>query len=181
MKKELKDLLKKLGKRAVPTFPARVVSVEGQTCTVDEGDLELTDVQLRATVDDSDQVILITPKVGSWVLVAPIMEDINRLHVVEYSEVEKVEIRIGDCLVEVTKDGVKLHGDNLGGIVKARELKTQVDKNTKILEQIQTVFNSWQFVPEDGGAALKGLSSAFTGLPRADLSNIENDKVKHGE
>lgn len=79
------------------------------------------------------------------------------------------------------KDGkLTINGDQFSGIVKAPELKTQVDKNTEILKQIQTVFNSWSPISQDGGAALKALVTAFTSLPLADLSNIENENIKHG-
>lgn len=79
------------------------------------------------------------------------------------------------------KEGqLTINGDNLGGLVNAIELKTQIDKNTQILQNIQQVFNAWTPTPNDGGAALKSLVSQFTGLPYADLSNIQNEKIKQG-
>jgi hypothetical protein len=45
---------------------------------------------------------------------------------------------------------------------------------------IQQVFNSWTPIPEDGGGALKSLVNQFTSLQRADLSDIENQVIKHG-
>lgn len=73
-----------------------------------------------------------------------------------------------------------INGDSFGGIVKAPELKAQVDKNTELLESIKSAFNSWTPSPQDGGAALKALSSSFVSKPTADLSNIQNETVKHG-
>jgi hypothetical protein len=35
-------------------------------------------------------------------------------------------------------------------------------------------------VPNDGGATLKALVTSFTALQRANLGNIENPKIKHG-
>ncbi len=96
---------------------------------------------------------------------------------------EKIEETIVDVdgfIIKINADGMTVNGDSLGGIVKARELKTQVDKNTAILEQVQQAFELWTPVPNDGGAALKTIAAAFTQLPRADLSGIENDKIKHG-
>jgi hypothetical protein len=49
-----------------------------------------------------------------------------------------------------------------------------------ILKNIQTVFNSWIPVPDDGGASLKALVTSFTSLQRANLGTIENPKIKHG-
>lgn len=55
MSKELEDAFKKFRSRDVDTFPAKVVSVDKirGTCKVKEGELEYTDVQLSATVEEN--------------------------------------------------------------------------------------------------------------------------------
>lgn len=121
------------------------------------------------------------PTVGTICLVGIKENNGANVFLIDADEIE--EYLIADKTgfkVRLNDLGLTLNGDTLGGIVKAKELKTQVDKNTEILNQIQTVFNSWITVPQDGGAALKALSTAFTTLQRADLSNIENEKIKHG-
>lgn len=97
------------------------------------------------------------------------------------TEIEEIELQDATGFKIHLKDGkMTINGDSCGGVVNAIELKTQVDKNTLILEKIQQVFNTWVPAPQDGGSALKSLVSQFSALPRADLSNIENEKIKHG-
>ncbi|MBR1516953.1 MAG: hypothetical protein IJ620_02255 [Bacteroidales bacterium] len=58
----------------------RVVSVEGDTCTVDIDGLEIDGVSLRPVQDDSDMPLRITPKVKSFVIVADLTEGRQRQH-----------------------------------------------------------------------------------------------------
>jgi hypothetical protein len=122
----------------------------------------------------------VKPKIGSLALVGAIHNG-EACFMISCEEMEGYEI--------VDKTGFKLslidglmtiNGNNLGGIVDAKELKKQLDKNTLILEKIQTIFSTWVPVPNDGGASLKGLVTAFTSLQRANLNKIENPKIKHG-
>ena len=75
---------------------------------------------------------------------------------------------------------IEINGNQFGGLVDSKELKTQIDKNTQLLKAIQNVFKAFVPVPSDGGAALKAAASAFISLPTADLSNIENKTISHG-
>jgi hypothetical protein len=124
--------------------------------------------------------INIKPKLDSLALVGAIHNG-EACYMISCEEIEEIEL--------IDKSGFKLNlnnglmlinGNEFGGIVNAKELKTQVDKNTAVLNQIKTVFQSWVTTPNDGGAALKALSTSFTSLPTADLSNIENTTIKHG-
>lgn len=99
---------------------------------------------------------------------------------IDAEKIEETIIDVDGFIIKIDVNGMTINGDSLGGIVKADELKLQVDKNTAILEQIQQVFQTWTPVANDGGAVLKGLSIAFTQLQRADLSAIKNNKIKHG-
>ena len=50
-------------------FTAKVKSVDGEVCSVETEGLTLTDVRLRAVVNNNKEKILITPKKDSCVLV----------------------------------------------------------------------------------------------------------------
>lgn len=179
---KLKQQFKQLGKRQAFVFPCSVISVDKDNRTVELKDLfDITypDVRLKSAIKSSDDVI-VYPAVDSTVLVVCIGDKENDLLVISFSEVEEIEGKIGEITFLANADGIQLNGDDFGGLVKAPELKTQVDKNTQLLESIKTAFNSWVTSPADGGAALKTLSAQFVGLPTADLNNIENPKVKHG-
>jgi len=173
-----------LGQRIKELIPVQTfwvvcksVDWENKTMTAigQTDDLEYEEVSLgngsifRKPVVDTICLLGITENNGAIVFL------IDADEVEEYLIVEKTGFKI--CL---NADGLSLNGESLGGIVKAKELKTQVDRNTEILKQIQTAFQNWVTVPQDGGAALKTLSASFTGLPRADLAGIENEKIKHG-
>jgi hypothetical protein len=120
------------------------------------------------------------PKIGTSALVGAIHNG-AACFMISCEEVDEIEIMDQSGFKVSLNNGLLLiNGEEYGGIVNAKELKEQVDKNTLILEKIQTVFNSWVTVPNDGGASLKGLVSQFTALERTDLANIENTKIKHG-
>lgn len=120
------------------------------------------------------------PKIGSLALVGAIHNG-EACFMISCEEMEGFELTDQSGFKVSLNDGLLLiNGEEFGGIVNAKELKKQVDKNTLILENIQNVFSSWTPVPNDGGASLKGLVTSFVSLQRADLANIENTTIKHG-
>jgi hypothetical protein len=133
---------------------------DAKTCDVTpvNGDCEIFDVKTQ--VQDGTGLELV-PKIGSFVVVSFFSKD--KGYVSQFGELEQVNIK----------------GDKWA-LIKTDELKTQIDKNSLLLDQIKLAFNSWTPVTQDGGAVLKGLSASFVSLSTADLSNIENDSVKHG-
>ena len=114
MEKELQDAFRKLTERGVDTFAVKVISVNKQegTCKVNDGELDYFGVQLSAVVDDNQNNFYLFPKVGSWVLVSPINEDIHRLYVEAYSEIESLALVIETVKFRVDKDGFLLKKQN---------------------------------------------------------------------
>ncbi|MDR1836605.1 MAG: hypothetical protein LBQ89_02995 [Treponema sp.] len=81
------------------------------------------------------------------------------------------------------EDGtVELFGKNAGGIVKAKELKSQLDKLTARVDGIIDALKNSQTAVQDGGATYKGqIVAALSALVnKEDFSNIESEKVRHG-
>lgn len=112
--KKLQDALRKLGLRSVDTFPAKVVSVnkyEG-SCVVNDGELEYSDVALSATVEDNAKRFFLFPKVGSFVLVSPVNEDLHRLYVEFFSEIEDFDLKIENTQLQINNDGFLLKKEN---------------------------------------------------------------------
>jgi len=103
------------GKQLSDSFiqPAEVLSVSGETCTVKIDTLTVTDVRLRAVINGNSDKILITPKVGSYVLVADLSGGNYRdLAVIAFSEIEDINVEAGgenlftvlsDFITEVAK------------------------------------------------------------------------------
>lgn len=154
------------------TVTATVISVDKtkDTCVVQEtgDDNELTDVRLISVIDTISKKVVIYPKVGSIVLVGFIGKSKRAMSfVVQYSET----------------DGLMLNGNDYS-MVKAEELKTQLDKNNDLMTAIITVINSSVPITEPGSgspsAFQAALKTAITLKTLGDFSNIKNDKVKHG-
>lgn len=114
MEKEIQDAFRKLKQRDVDTFIAKVVSVDKVkgTCTVNEDKIDFFDVQLSAVVDENQNNFYLFPKVGSWVLVSPINEDIHRLYVEAYSEIECLALVIETVTFRVDETGFLLKKQN---------------------------------------------------------------------
>lgn len=175
----VQQIIKKNEKIAITS--GTVTKVTESCCDVLRDDLPtLTKVRYNSILETPESYIRVIPKEGSYVLCGIVEGDTAEAIVLSCSEIEKVELLIGEIILLVDENGYKINGDNFSGLVKAPELKTQVDKNTAVIKAIQEAFTNWITAPNDGGAALKGLAGTFTGLQRADLSSIENEKVKHG-
>lgn len=177
---EFKKLLQQKAKEQVPiqTEWVKVKSVDWDEKTmVAVGELNGLDY---------DEVLLglgshyRKPVVGSLATIG-IIGNSAACFMIDCEEVEQIEITDKSGFKWVLNNGqLTINGDGFGGIVKAPELKTQVDKNTAILEAIQNAFSSWTPIPKDGGAALKSQVASIPSMQRADLGGIENGKIKHG-
>lgn len=119
---EIKENIRKIaGKQRQMVFTAKVVSVDGDTCTVElEDTLKLTDVRLRAVINGENSKILVTPKNNSYVLVADLTGDLSQLAVIGYSEVEKIEVDANDKII--------FNGGKNGGLVEIQELTNQLNE-----------------------------------------------------
>ncbi len=153
------------GTRGQSLFTAKVLSTDGETCCVDADGLVLSDVQLRAVVNGEESGILITPKTGSYVTVADLSGDLTRIVVVEFSEVEKIEI----------------NGGRLGGLVNIKELVNRLNYIENKIGDLMDVFNNWEPTLQDGGAALKAMVTPwFVGqMQLSSRDKLEDISVKH--
>lgn len=89
-----------------------VQSVERETCSVElVGGLVVSDVRLKATVSGSDKKLLLTPKIGSTVLMLSSDLTVSNLTVIAVDEVEKIEI-LTDSLSIVVDDKVSIKNDS---------------------------------------------------------------------
>lgn len=140
-----------------------VVSVSGSTCNVTTLDTEvnLFDVRLQTSAANG---VLLTPKVGSIVVVNPITD--FEFVVIMFSEI----------------DAIKLLDGSFGGLTKTQELKTQLDKTNDVVQAIVDTLQQWTPVSNDGGAALKAFfPTKLLAKVVGDYSNIENSLIQHGE
>lgn len=167
------------GKASASCAWAKVTKVDWDAKTMDcmgvEDELEYFDVLLGLGSEYRK------PAKNSLVLIGSINNNDASMQLIHASKIEEWELQDIQGFKISLKDGkLTLNGESLGGLVDAKEVKSQVEKNSKLLEKIQSVFSNWTPVAQDGGSALKVASSQFLGMETADMSNIENPKILHG-
>jgi phage gp45-like len=110
---------------------------------------------------------------------------------VKKDDVPLPELEEGDAALYTEKGGwvvvkntgtVELLGKDAGGIVKAPELKQQLDKMTARIDGIINALKNAQTTAQDGGSAYKsGIVTALSALSdKEDFSKLESAKVLHG-
>lgn len=136
-----------------------VKSVEGTTCTVTFGTLDVEGVRLRASLADNESHLLIVPKLGTAVVVGSLSNDLSMLVVLSVDEVESITI----------------NGGKLGGLINIESL-TQ-----KINELVRTFNNHTHQVSTTGSAtAQTGTAAAVTSkASELNKSDYEDTKVTH--
>jgi hypothetical protein len=107
---EIKALLKKIvGANSNLPITGEVVSVQGESCTVKlVSGLELTDVKLKPIISGQKDFILLTPKVGSSVIMLSSTGDLNSLTVIKADQFEKIEIAQGGLAILVDSADSKI-------------------------------------------------------------------------
>lgn len=188
-------VVKSLGSGDKPDMlVATVDSVDVDTrtcaCTLVSGvtDVQLGRVRLMATLDDG---MLLVPAVGSTVII----ESTHNTDpiVIMFSQLDKVLTIAGGSTLQIDADGLKLNGDQFGGIpvlVKPDDSDAGVLARLNKIEQWQNGFTSkWNafctaYVP--GSPTVTGLpatlaSSTTTNLTNTTRAQLENKKVVQGD
>lgn len=118
--------------KAIPLFNAEVISVEDESCTIDVNGLHVDEVRLKATINGSSNKIMITPKIGSMVLVGSLTDDLKDLAVVNVDEVAKLEY---------VQDGLNITVDSNDGKIKvsnsSADLKNVLQQLADLLKQLK--------------------------------------------
>lgn len=157
---------------------AKVKKVDGQTCSVLIGDLELADVRLRAVVNQEESGILITPKEGSFVMITDLSNGrMSDWAVAMYSEVDKVEFNSGKN----------------DGLININDLTDKLNKLVDEVNNLKDKFNGHTHscdlsVSTTGGpTAQSGYAQGNSSTPsdtasaatKFDKSDYEDDKITH--
>lgn len=140
-----------------------VISVDGSTCTVETLDTEVELKEVRLQTEASNGVLL-TPKVGSFVVVVP-MTDFEFV-VVMYSAIAEIKLLDG----------------SFGGLVKVNDLVTKVNN---LETQVNNLLSALQGVTiplaPSGTYPFAPVFASFTPLTPTVASDIENNKITHGD
>lgn len=154
------NLMQMMGSgKEITIWQGIVKSVEGTTCTVTFGTLDVEGVRLRASLAKNESHLLIVPKVGTAVVVGSLSNDLSMLVVLAVDEVESITI----------------NGGKLGGLINIESL-TQ-----KINELVRTFNNHTHQVSTTGSAtAQTGTAAAVTSkASELNKSDYEDTKVTH--
>ena len=151
--KELATLIKQAssGGSRVTILQGIVKEVSGVTCTVEIGSLTVSDVRLRASEKQEDTQILITPAIGSAVILASLSGDMTNLVVVAVDVAESITI----------------NGGKLGGLINIEAL-------TAKLNELVQVFNSHTHTAPNGPT-----TPPTTSANQLQRKDYEDEKIKH--
>lgn len=161
-----KSLIQILGLDGIyqDVIPCKVNSVSGNLCqcTTLAGEKDLVDVRLSSESDVTN--ILITPSVGSVVMVGMI-DDVNGV-VVMYGKI----------------DSIAIHGAQYDGLVRVSDLTTKLNNLENKLNSIISIFNTHVHSGVQTGSGSSAVTpTLITGtITPTNQSEIENTKVKHG-
>ena len=151
--KELATLIKQASLEGgrVTILQGIVKEVSGVTCTVEIGSLTVSDVRLRASEKQEETQILMTPAIGSAVILASLSGDMTNLVVVAVDVAESITI----------------NGGKLGGLINIEAL-------TAKLNELVQVFNSHTHTAPNGPT-----TPPTTSAKQLQRKDYEDEKIKH--
>lgn len=158
--KRLADNLRKvMGGEKITIYQGIVKSVEGISCTVSFGTLDVSGVRLRASLTDNENHLLIVPKGGTAVTVGSLSGDLSQLVVLAVDQVESITI----------------NGGKLGGLINIEALTEKindlVDKFNKHTHQVSTTGTA---------TAQTGTASATQSkAEKLDRKDYEDETIQH--
>lgn len=155
--------LKEIGRIPAIIEPATVKSVDttALTCVVELADeTEISDVRLKAAIDNVKDGLVQIPVVGSTVLVGCIGNNVSVRTVIMFSQVNEV---------------LFYNGAN-GGLVKIGQLVTKLNNVENKVNDVIAFINGHSHVSHGSPP-----SPGYTGgnLTATTQSDLENTKVKH--
>lgn len=163
--RELGERLKGLQNRGGVLYQGIVRSIEGKTCSVEVDGLSIPEVRLRPSTTDEEEELLITPSVGSVVIIGSLSGELRDLVVLSVDRAEQII----------------LMGGKRGGLVLVGELTDKLNTLEEEISSLKRVFSSWTPIPQDGGASLKSSIASWSSktLTKTQKSELEHPNIKH--
>lgn len=167
------------------------VDEDKSTCTVlvkgINESVEVPNVNLQVGVCDGLQII---PAVDSEVLI--ITSTYNQSYIIQYSDVDKYYLQVGDSEMTINNDGtMQLNDGSYDGLVKVKELTDKLnaleDDVNNLKTILQTALTTTVNEPGNGAPsafqiALNAATASWYGqqLQPTQQQDIENDRITHG-
>ena len=143
-----------------------------------QNDVTLPNVSLQASICDG---LLIIPVVDSTVYV--LTSKYNTPLVIQWSDIDKFMLQVGDSYLEVKNDGsFQFNDGSFDGLVKVGALVDKINALENLLNGFITIYNSHTHTAPSGGGPTSVTSATETQQisPITQQQDIENDKIKHG-
>ena len=109
---KLKEYLSGFGGKGIAITQGIVKSVAGNLCDVEIGNIVIPDVRIRASELDDAGEMLVTPKIGSAVILGSLSGDLSQLVVLRVDHIESIII----------------NGGKLGGLVNIEQLTDKINE-----------------------------------------------------
>lgn len=109
---KLKEYLSGFGSKGIAITQGIVKSVTGNLCDVEIGNIVIPDVRIRASELDDAGEMLVTPKIGSAVILGSLSGDLSQLVVLRVDHIESIII----------------NGGKLGGLVNIEQLTNKINE-----------------------------------------------------
>ena len=109
---KLKEYLSGFGGKGIAITQGIVKSVTGNLCDVEIGNIVIPDVRIRASELDDAGEMLVTPKMGSAVILGSLSGDLSQLVVLRVDHIESIII----------------NGGKLGGLVNIEQLTDKINE-----------------------------------------------------
>ena len=179
IKESILRLSDNFGKDYVSFINAKVVSVSEseRTCIVEPVNGEVK-AKITATLSaQPNDGIIITPSIDSIVVVG--ISNKHDYTIIQYSDIDKVRITIGQFEVLMTESELLLGDGSFDGLVKASDLATQYNNRLdSLLTAIRAGFNALSGI--DSGVSLAAFNASATSITHIIASSYTNNKIKHG-
>ena len=192
----IEKLIKLHIKPAIRTGTVKNVDKSALTCDVwldDKGDLFLPDVKIKSTTNTTNKGIVVIPKEDTVVTVCMIEGYDTNWCLLHCEEIESVFwVTEGKSKIEIKDNGeVHLNGNTCGNLMKIKEsierwnfIEKDVNNLKRSLNGVlsASVLTATPTAADLFHTAMKGALTSWCvqELKETIASDIENDKVKHG-
>lgn len=182
------------------------INADERTCVVTIEEIDYDDVRLYSVANKELKGFVMLPKIGSQVIVSRIGNS-NELFVSMFSEVDAVKLTIGDKLavelttdklnytsdkvtleikenkVHLTADEIVFNGGDNDGLVKLKELQSNLDSLKSYVEAIHTAipvaFTAvLAALAANGALGAASYNTAMLGK-LISFADMENKKIQH--